>query len=67
MLNFLESKDDADLFFNVRGTEVLAHSHILKATAPIRASCGTVVNMTRCTGGRGLNTTGDTAKIVEGM
>jgi hypothetical protein len=46
MLNLLCLKDEADLLFNVRGTEVLAQSQIVKAVAPILASCGTVINKT---------------------
>lgn len=56
MLHFLESRDEADLLFNVRGTEILAHSQIVKAIAPILASCGTVVNNTNRDD---VNTAGD--------
>jgi hypothetical protein len=61
MLNLLCSKDEADLLFNVRGTEVLAHSQIVKAVALILASCGTVINKTD---GGGLKTTGDVSVSI---
>lgn len=44
MLRLLESEEGADLLFDVKGTQILTHSQIVKAIAPILASCGTVVN-----------------------
>jgi hypothetical protein len=39
MLNLRKSEEDADVSFTVRGKTYLAHNNIIKANAPILASC----------------------------
>jgi hypothetical protein len=39
MLNLFKSEEDADVSFTVRGKTYLAHNVIIKANAPILASC----------------------------
>jgi hypothetical protein len=41
MLQLLKSEEDADVSFNIKGKTFLAHSIIIKAVAPILASCCT--------------------------